>query len=298
MVDTVRADAGASGHTAMFVAVTLLWGLNWPAMKLAVHGFEPWTFRSIVLVFGALTLFAIARALGQSIALPRRLWPAILLPAATVTGWHMFSAFGLLHLGGGRAVIIAFTMPLWAALLATWWLHERLEPRRLIALVAGLAGLGLLLVDDLASVQAAPVGLLLMLAAALSWAVGTVAIKSVDWGTSAIVLTAWQLALGAVPIVGFWLWQGAKLDLTSPDAGAWFALAYTTFVAMVFCYCAHVYLVTVLPATVAAIGIMAMPLVGLLGSAWLLGEPVGVPELLALAFVVGGQAVLFLAPGR
>lgn len=298
MVDTVRADSGASGHAAMFAAVTLLWGLNWPAMKLAVHGFEPWTFRAIVLVTAALTLFAIASVLGHRIALPRRLWLAILLPAATVTGWHMFSAFGLLHLGGGRAVIIAFTMPLWAALLATWWLDERLEPRRLIALLAGLFGLGLLLVDDLTRMQAAPVGIAFMLAAAVSWAIGTVAIKSVDWGTSAIVLTAWQLAIGAVPIVGVWLWRGADLDLASADGGAWFGLAYTTFVAMVFCFCAHVYLVTALPATVAAIGIMAMPVVGLLGSAWLLGEPMGLAELLALLFVVGGQAVLFLAPRR
>ena len=296
MVETARAPADASGHAAMFAAVTILWGLNWPAMKLAVHGFEPWTFRSLVLVASTTILFAVARGLGHRIALPRRQWGAILVPAATVSAWHMFSAFGLLHLGGGRAVIIAFTMPLWAALLATYWLGERLEPRRIVALAAGLAGLALLLLDDIARLQAAPIGVALMLAAAFAWAVGTVALKAVDWGTSAIVLTAWQLALGAVPIVGFWLWRGAQLDLVNVDGGAWFALAYTTLVAMVFCFCAHVYLVTVLPATVAAIGIMAMPVVGLLGSAWLLGEPLGAPEVLALACVVGGQAVLFLAP--
>jgi len=220
------------------------------------------------------------------------------VPALTVTGWHIFSAYGLTFIGGGRAVIVAFTMPFWTMLLALWWLDERPTPRRLAALALGMAGLALLLVDAGVALTAAPVGVLLMLAAALSWATGTVAVKARDWYVSPLVLTAWQLALGALPIAAVWLWRGAPFDAAALTPAAWFAFAYTTFVAMVFCFYSYIRFVTILPATVAAIGVMAIPAVGLFGSAMLLGEPIGVVELAALALVVGGQALATLGPAR
>jgi drug/metabolite transporter (DMT)-like permease len=290
--------AAARDHVVMLAVVTVLWGLNWPALKAALIAFEPWAFRAAVLVVASLTLFAIGRALGHRCRLPRQLWRAMAVPALMVTGWHVFSAFGVSQLGGGRAAIIAFTMPLWAALLSIWWLGERPEPRRIGALGLGLLGLLLLLVGDVGRLQAAPWGALLMLAAALSWAIGTVATKATAWGLSAIVLTAWQLALGAVPIVAVALVRDAPTGFADAGPLAWTGALYSTFVAMVVCFCAHIRLVTLLPATVAAIGVMAIPVVGLFGSAILLGEPVGPLELAALALVVGGQAVLFLAPRR
>lgn len=299
---TGRGSAAAGGIEggvlASYFAVTVLWGLNWPAMKVVVGAIDPWTFRTVVLLLAAATLFALARALGQPIALPRHLRLAILVPAATVTGWHIFSAYGLTLIGGGRAVIVAFTMPFWTMLLSLWWLDERPTRRRLAALAMGMAGLALLLVDEGAAVAAAPLGVLFMLAAAISWATGTVAVKAKDWRVSPLVLTAWQLALGAVPIAAVWLWRGASFDAAALSPWAWFAFAYTTFVAMVFCFYSYIRFVTILPATVAAIGVMAIPAVGLAGSAVLLGEPIRPVDLAALALVVGGQALATLGPAR
>ena len=286
------------GVLASYFAVTVLWGLNWPAMKVVVDAVDPWTFRAFVLVIAAATLFALARAQGQPLALPRHLRLAILVPAATVTGWHMFSAYGVTLVGGGRAAIIAFTMPFWTMLLSLWWLDERPTPRRLVALALGMTGLTLLIVDEGAAVAAAPLGVLFMLAAALSWATGTVAVKARDWRVSPLVLTAWQLALGAVPIAAVWAGRGAEFDAAALSPVAWFAFAYTIFVAMVFCFYSYIRFVTILPATVAAIGVMAIPAVGLAGSAVLLGEPIRLVDLAALALVIGGQAVATLGPSR
>jgi drug/metabolite transporter (DMT)-like permease len=286
------------GVLASYFAVTVLWGLNWPAMKTVVAAIDPWTFRTIVLVLAAATLFALARALRHPLALPRHLRLAILLPAATVTGWHIFSAYGLTFVGGGRAAIVAFTMPFWTMLLSLWWLDERPTPRRLAALAMGMAGLALLLVDEGAAVAAAPVGVLFMLAAAISWAIGTVAVKARDWRVSPLVLSAWQLALGAAPIALVWAWRGASFDAAALSPVAWFAFAYTIFVAMVFCFYSYIRFVTILPATVAAIGVMAIPAVGVAASAVLLGEPIRPVDLAALTLVIGGQALASLAPGR
>ncbi len=293
---TAAAGGVEGGVLASYLAVTVLWGLNWPAMKVVVAAVDPWTFRTFVLVVAAATLFALARALGQRIALPRHLRLAILLPAATVTGWHIFSAYGLTFIGSGRGAIIAFTMPFWTMLLSLWWLGERPTARRLVALAMGMIGLALLLVDERAAIEAAPLGVLFMLAAAISWATGTVAVKARDWRVSPLVLTAWQLALGVVPIASVWAWRGAPFDPGALSASTWFAFAYTTFVAMVFCFYSYIRFVTILPATVAAIGVMAIPAVGLAGAAVLLGEPITTVDLAALALVVGGQALATLAP--
>lgn len=288
---TTPAGAPTTGIVVSYAAVTLLWGLNWPAMKVAVDHFDPWTFRLLVLVLAALTLFALARWQGQRLALPREHRVAVLLPALTVTGWHMFSAYGVLEVGGGRAAIIAFTMPLWTMLLSVWWLGERPTPVRVTALGLGLVGLGLLLVDDLERLGAAPIGVFLMLGAAFSWAIGTVAVKARDWHVSTLTLTAWQLILGALPIALVWAWRGADLDLAGIPPMAWTGFLYCTFVAMVFCFYSYIRFVTLLPATVAAIGVMAIPVVGLMSSALLLGEPMGRVEIAALALVIGGQAL-------
>ena len=59
----------------------------------------------------------------------------------SVTGWHLFSAFSLVHMGGGRGAIVAYTMPIWAALFSAWYLKERLSRRRMAALALGMAGI-------------------------------------------------------------------------------------------------------------------------------------------------------------
>jgi len=103
----------------LIVAVTILWGANWPAMKLAVSEFEPWTFRLVSVVGAGLTLLVLAGLAGEPIMLERRLvLPHLAISFFGVTLWHMLTAYGLLWVGGGRAAIIAFTMPIWATLLS------------------------------------------------------------------------------------------------------------------------------------------------------------------------------------
>ena len=286
------------GVLASYLAVTVLWGLNWPALKIALTSFDPWTFRGLVLAGAAATLFALARLQGQPLALPRAHRWAIVVPASSVTGWHLLSAYGVMHTTSGRAVIVAFTMPFWTMLLSLWWLDERPTRRRLGALALGLASLALLLADEIDQLQAAPLGVAFMVAAAIVWAVGTVATKARDWGVSPLVLTAWQLALGLLPIAVVALARAPATDLAAVSTEAWLAFLYATFVAMVFCFYSYIRFVTLLPATVAAIGVMAIPAVGLFGSAVILGEPIGPTELAALALVVGGQSLVTFAPRR
>jgi drug/metabolite transporter (DMT)-like permease len=294
---SARRAAGGSLAPAgivLLVALTITWGVNWPMMKLALLEVPPWTFRSLCLMIGGSALLVLARASGGPMTVPVRRLPALALVSLfNITGWHLFSAYALLYTGSGRAAIIGYTMPLWASLLSLWVLNARPPPRQVAALLLGMAALGLLIINDFGTLGAAPTGALLMLGAALCWALGTVLVKKFEWDALAITaLTGWQQLIGGVPIVlGWWLLEPVP-DFVTLSLPAALGLAYAVLVAMIFCQTAFFKLLSLLPAHVAAISVLPVPVVGVVSSAILLAEPVGLAEIAALALVVVGLFLL------
>lgn len=273
----------------------MLWGLNWPMMKVAVGELSPWTFRTVCVVISGFGLILLARAAGERLAVPRSQWRALaLVSLLSVTGWHLFSAFSLVHMGGGRGAIVAYTMPIWAALLSAWYLKERPTRRRLAALTVGMTGIALLIGPDLFGLGHDPLGPLLMIGAAMCWAAGIVVLKGERWQVGILALTGWQLLLGGIPIVLAWLAIERHPDLSHLTWAGGLATLYAATVALIFCFAAHNKVVTLLPATAAAISTLAIPVIGLLSSAWLLGEPIGWRDVAALALVLGSIALVLL----
>lgn len=284
----------ASGFVLLLL-LTLFWGVNWPAMKLALTGIAPFTFRTICLFIGGFSLLAFALAKRQAIRIAPVDLPHLLLASLlNVTGWHLLSAYGLLQVQAGRGAIIAFTMPIWASILASLVLKEAFTPRKLIGLVLGIGGLSVLTGPEMAKLGAAPIGSLLMLGAAFSWAMGTIITKRHDWQLDTVALTGWQLTIGGLPI-----FLGALLVDPAPDfAGLsgeilWAAL-YAALIPMIFCHWAWFRIVELFPASIAAIGTLAIPVVGVLSSALVLGEPIGPAEIAALVLVLAGLSVVML----
>lgn len=283
----------------LIAAITVLWGLNWPAMKVAVREFSPWTFRAVCVAVSGAGLMGLAALARERIVPPRALWPPLAgVGLLSVTLWQMFSAYGLQHIEGGRGAIVSYTMPVWAAIFGALCLGERLDARRLLALALGMAGVAVLVGPDLVGMTRSPLGPLLMTAAAISWAGGIVLLKSRDWPIGILALTAWQLVLGGVPIVLAWAVLDPSPDLSRVSWQGIAGVAYASTVALIFCFAAHNKVVTLLPATAAAIGTLAIPVVGLFSSAWLLGEPAGGRELAALGLVLGGMALVLVPPRR
>jgi drug/metabolite transporter (DMT)-like permease len=279
------------------VAITLFWGLNWPAMKTVLDTLPVWTFRSICLIWGGLGLLIIARLTGRSLYLPpSERGPLAMVALVNVIGWHLFSGYGISLIPAGRAAIIAFTMPLWVALLSRLFLGETLSWPKIIGLALGMTGLGILIGPDLQGLGAAPLGTALMLGAALSWAGGTVLIKRHHWTVSTVTLTGWQLLIGALPIV-----PGSLLIDGLPQA-SWFttpgilALAYVLLLPILFCQWGYFQLVRLFPAGVAAISMLAIPVIGVFSSALILGEATGPRELISLALVCLALGVVVVWP--
>lgn len=281
----------------MLASLGLFWGLNWPGMKIALSEITVWWFRSMSVFVGGVGLLAIAALMGLRFWPTRaELWPLLICALFNILCWHLFTGYGVSLMPAGRASIIAFTMPVWAALLATWLLGERLTAYKIAGLVLGLAGLGVLIGPDLAVLQTAPMGAFFMLCAAITWAMGTVLFKKFQWTTPVATLIGWQLLLGSVVIT-----VGAALIEPLPDPNSWstdvwLALAYLFAVPMIYCQWAYFQVVKIFPAAIAAIGTLAVPVVGVFSSAWILGEPVGWAEYTALALVSGALVAVLVLP--
>jgi drug/metabolite transporter (DMT)-like permease len=266
-------------------------------MKLALTEIPPWTFRGIGLVIGGVGLLAIGRIAGHSLAIPRRSGAMLLVISLfNITIWHVLSAYGLTLIEAGRAVIIAFTMPLWAVLLSRFILQDALTSRRITALALGLAGLAVLIGPDLRALGAAPLGASFMLAAAFSWALGTVVMKTREWTMPILVLTGWQLLLGSLPVVaGMFIFE-LPVDLSMISVRGLMGFTYSVVVAMFVCHTMWFALVRVLPAAIAALGTLAIPIVGVYSSALVLGEQIGAREVIALCLVVAALATALAMP--
>ena len=281
----------------LLASLALFWGTNWPAMKLAVQDMDPWTFRAICFIAGAGGLMLVARARGLSLRIPRTdLGPLIVTAFINVTCWQIFSAFGLTLMAAGRASIIAFTMPLWASILSVIFLRERMTVLRVVELALGLAALAILLIPEFGRMGGTPWGAAMMLTAAISWAVGTVMLKAIPWRMDTIQLAAWQLAIGGVPVILAALLIGDPASVTNLTTPGAIGVVYAALIPMIYCHWAWFRIVSLFPANVAAIGTLAIPVVGVFSSALILGEPLAGADLLALALVVTGLFIVLVLP--
>ena len=281
-----HASIGPIGSIALLGALTFFWGANWPFMKIALCEIPVWWFRTICLFVGGSSLMLIARLSGQSLLVPRREIPALLICALfNVIGWHLFTGYGVSMIPAGRAVIIAYTMPVWASIFSCYILGEPFSLNKIIALILGVCGLAALIGADILTFGSTPLGVFFMLGAAVSWAAGTVAFIRPEWSTSVSVLVAWQLLLGGVPLLIGALIIESPFNVTGVSSSALYALAYVVVFPMIFCQWAYFKSVRMFPASLAAISTLGIPLVGTFSSAAILGESIGIRELAALLLI-------------
>ena len=281
----------------LLAALSLFWGLNWPGMKIILSEVTVWWFRAACLLVGGAILMSLSALSGNRVRLWRReIGPVALCGCFAILGWMVCSAYGVSLMPAGRASIIAFTMPLWATLAAAAVLGEPLSVRKLLGLGLGISGLGVLIGPDLLILERAPLGALFMLLAAISWAIGTVLVKRTAWELPTLSNVAWQLLLSAIPVTAVALLTEPLPAPASLSLPAIAALVYIFLFPMSFCQWAYFKVVGLLPASIAAIGTLAIPVIGVYSSHLVLGEAVGVSELLALLLVLSALVLVLLVP--
>ena len=277
----------------VFLAITSLgWGLNWPVTKYLLGELPPLTLRGTTGTIGAvlLALFAISR--GQSLHVPREIWPRLVLAAVLNVGcWMVLMGLALLWLPAGEAALIAFTMPVWASIMAWPILGERPNTLRVISLVMAFAGLCTIMGGNgfAASMSKLP-GIIFALGGSFGFAAGTVLAKKLPLRLPALPAAAWQIGIGCLPVsVAGLLFE--KADVAAVSHVGWVLLLYTILIQFCVAYVSWFAALARLPASVAAIGTMAVPVIGVVASAIALHEPLGAVQIAALVFTLAGVAL-------
>ena len=276
-----------------FLAITSVgWGFNWPVTKYLIGFLPPLTLRGTTGIIGASLLAILALLWGQRLRVPRALWPRLVLAAALNVGcWQVLMGFALVFLPASEAALIAYTMPVWASILAWPILGERPNALRVLSLVMAFAGISAILGGNgfTASLSKLP-GMLMALGGALGFAVGAVLAKKWPLDLPPVSTAAWQIGIGCVPVaIAGLLFETSNASGLSGNG--WLLLVYSTVVQFCIAYVAWFAALARLPASVAAIGTMAVPVIGVVTSALALHEPLGIGQIAALIFTLAGVAL-------
>jgi drug/metabolite transporter (DMT)-like permease len=277
---------------ACLLVTAIGWGLNWPATKAVLDQCPPLAARGASGLVACILLVCIARFRGESLYLPVASWPRLVRAALlNVSAWMGLTTLSLLWLSAGEAATLAYTMPLWTAAFAWPVLGERLTLRRGVALVLGLSGVAVLVGGQKVNIARGDLpGVAVALGAAISFALGTVLSKRAPLPLAPIPLTAWQVGIGCLPLLGASLMFEHVQVRMIPWYG-WAALAYTAIASLGICYLAWFAALRRLDAGTAAIGTLLTPIIGVTASAVALGEPLVVAQLVSLSLIVGGIIV-------
>ena len=279
-------------HFLLGLGVVAVWGTNFAVIKLALAQMPP-------LLFATLRFVAV-------------ILPAIFLVARPAVPWRNLAAYGLLigvgqfglmfiamngHISPGLASLVVQTQVFFTIGLAMWLSGERAHPVQGVSLALAAGGIGVILLHTDGS--ATPLGLVLMLLAALSWAGGNIVSRQAG-RVNMLAYVVWSSAFAVLPLVVLTLWQEGwtpvRTALEHADAAAWAAVAWQAVGNSLFGYAAWGWLLARYPAATVTPMALLVPVFGMGASAFWLGESLPGWKLLAAALVMGGLALNLLWP--
>ncbi len=298
---------GAAASTARSsvwtpLVLALLWGLNWPAVKIMLGTLPPLLMRGMAFSAAALVLGAVLLVRRAPLLPPRADWaPLMAIGSLTVVAFGLFTAFAQLHNSTSRAAVLTFTMPVMAVVLARVVLGERINARTAWALVLCVAGITLLAAPALglgAAHGSAPRPLwplLLPLGAAFSWALGTVVAKR--WPTTGNPLCGltWQMALAAAVTLACAAMTGDPWPTAWPVAVV-AAFAFHVLFATALAYLLWFRMLATTGAGASAMTTLGVPVVGVLSAMALVGDRPQPIDWLGFALVLAAAGAIVWRP--
>ncbi len=298
-LEPAAADGVVSRRTAwlLLASVIVLWGANWPVMKVGLTYLPPISFAAVRLVLGAATVAAVAPVRGELRLPARQDLPVVLgVGLMQMAGYLGLVTFGLQYVPAGRSAILAYTTSLWVVPMATLLLGERLSGLRLAGFCLGLGGV-LVLFNPFGFDWTDPQVILgngLLLLAALLWAILIVQVRGHRMAGSPLSLAPWQFAIGAALLVPLAVaLEGDRPWDWSPALAA--ILVYNGPLATAFCFWAVITITRSLPAITTSLSSLGVPVFGLTVSALTIGEPLTPTNVAGLLLIVAGLACVTVA---
>ncbi|MEN9889442.1 MAG: putative inner rane transporter YedA [Pseudomonadota bacterium] len=262
----------SSRQWLILVLLTLVWGVNWPIMKLGVTGYPPLTFRALCLWLGTPVLGLALLAMRVPFRVPREHWRELLvLSVFNMFIWHALIIIAVQSLSSGRAAILGYTMPMFSAMLGALVFGDRLAPRAWGGVAAATLGVVLLLWHEMTHLSGKPIGVLLALIAASTWALGTQLLRRTRVPLPTLTLSFWMTALTTL-VMSALAWLFERGQWAWPGSVTWGSIAFNAVGVFGFAHAAWFFLARSLPPVASTLSVMLIPVLGVFTGALWLGE--------------------------
>ena len=286
----------------LLAAVVVVWGCHWSVAKVGLETIPPFSYAMLRLLVAIAVLAALMRGAGQ-------LQPPARADLAIIISYGLLAiavGIGVMNLAlpwveAGRASILAYTLPLWVIPIVAVVSRARPSRTELSGLALGLTGLVLLL-NPAASDWSSPqvlLGCTLLLRGAVAGAGALVHVRAHRWQGTPFDVQIWQLLVAVVPMVVLAvLMERDEWAAVDWDAATVLVILYSGALATAFAFWASQSIVRAIGPTTTSIAYLAVPVVGIVTGALVLGELVGVLDLLGLVVTSAGIVVVLRASRR
>ncbi len=276
-------------HLAALIALSVIWGSAFMLVKVGLEEIDPLTLVAGRLVFGCLTLSLILLISGRRLPMTRQAWGVFIALGLGNNVWpFILLTWGQERIDSSLAAILTSSMTLSTAMLAHFWISERLTLAQSLGIIVGFAGVFVLIGPDLGDITGSnALGELSILLGVVGYSFGTVVARRYLQEADGIATAVGQTFVGSMIMVPVALAvdQPFDLDLSAKHAAAWLALGV---VASGVAYIVYFWLVRSVTATQASIVGYLIPISAVILGALVLDERLGVNSFVGMALIIAG----------
>ena len=270
----------------LLIILTLVWGFNWPMLKLGVNHYPPLSFRSLSMWMGLPFLALVLYVKKVSFKIPKQDWPELIMLAITnMLVWHVLIILAVQNLSSGRSAILGYTMPIFSALIGVLWFGASMRWRAWAGVGCAALGVVLLLWHELSAIAGKPLGIVLGLIAAAFWGLGTQQIRHTRMQVPTLAIVFWMTCMSTLLMSVLAFAFERKNWGPIPDI-TWASIVYNAFGVFVFAQAAWLSLARNLPPLASTLSVMFIPVLGVFSGAYFLNEALHWQDWAAIVLIV------------
>ena len=270
----------------LLIILTLVWGFNWPMLKLGVNQFPPLSFRSLSMWLGLPFLGLVLYFKKVSFKIPMADWRELFILAITnMLVWHVLIILAVQNLSSGRSAILGYTMPIFSALIGVLWFGASMRWRAWVGVGCAALGVVLLLWHELNAISGKPLGVVLGLVAAAFWGLGTQQIRHTRIQVPTLAIVFWMTCMSTL-LMSFLAFVFERKNWGPIPDITWASIVYNAFGVFVFAQAAWLSLARNLPPLASTLSVMFIPVLGVFSGAYFLNEALHWQDWAAILLIV------------
>lgn len=279
-----------------YLGACLIWGSTWMAIKIGLKGAPPLTSIAVRMTIAALIVLAILRLRGIALPAERRFVRiGVFLGFFHIVLPYTLVYYGEMHISSGLAAVLYAAMPLVVALIARVMLGERLTPRKIFGIAAGMLGVAVIFSDSLRIGSGQALGAAAVVCSMLASSVGSVATKRWAYGYHPVASLLLPFSVGAAVTWLFALALEWPLSLRF-DGTTWATIVYLAAAGSVTAFSLFFFVIQRLDVTVVSYQTFIIPIIAVILGWAVLGETISARVALGAGMILTGVSLAIFAP--